>query len=445
MSNLICSNLEIKDNELYFGGKSTKELASKYKTPLYVMDENKIRSNCKTYVNALNTYFGNGAKALFASKACSFKKIYEIVASENMGADVVSAGELYTAIKTGVNPQDLYFHSNSKTDEDIEFAISQNIGFFVIDNIEELDAINRVALEKSIKQKVLIRVTPGIDTHTYEAVNTGKVDSKFGFPIETGAAEFITKEALDRSNIDLKGFHCHVGSQLFDSGVFVRSADIMLEFVALMNEKLGFLAEILDLGGGYGVRYVESDPEIDIDANIKLVAEFYKKKCKELNIKEPTVHMEPGRSIVADAGLTLYTTNTVKVIDGYKNYVAVDGGMTDNPRFALYGSSYTVVAASKANEKCDFPCSLVGRCCESGDILQENIKLPSSIARGDLIAVLTTGAYNYSMSSNYNRILKPSVVMVNNDSDYLVVKRETLDDIIRNDVWFENSYCVFKF
>lgn len=434
MSNLICSNLEIKNNELYFGGRSTKEIASKYKTPLYVMDEVTLRKNCKKYAESLTKYFGNGAKALFASKACSFKRMYEIVSSENMGVDVVSVGELYTAIKAGVNPQEMYFHSNSKTDDDVEYAISQNIGYFVIDNIEELDAIDYFAGKKGIKQKVLIRITPGIDTHTYEAVNTGKVDSKFGFPIETGAGEFITGEALKRENVDLKGFHCHVGSQLFDSDVFIRSADTMLEFVSDMNKKFGFITEILDLGGGYGVRYVQSDPYLDIEDNIKEVAEFYKKKCAELGIKEPSVRMEPGRSIVADAGITLYTANTVKIIDGYKNYVAVDGGMTDNPRFALYKSSYTVIAASKAEEKCDFKCSLVGRCCESGDILQENVMLPSSIKRGDLIAVLTTGAYNYSMSSNYNRIPKLPVVMINGNDDYVAVKRETLDDIIRNDV-----------
>ena len=434
MSNLICSNLEIKNNELYFGGRSTKEIASKYKTPLYVMDEVTLRKNCKKYAESLTKYFSNGAKALFASKACSFKRMYEIVSSENMGVDVVSVGELYTAIKAGVNPQEMYFHSNSKTDDDVEYAISQNIGYFVIDNIEELDAIDYFAGKKGIKQKVLIRITPGIDTHTYEAVNTGKVDSKFGFPIETGAGEFITGEALKRENVDLKGFHCHVGSQLFDSDVFIRSADTMLEFVSNMNKKFGFITEILDLGGGYGVRYVQSDPYLDIEDNIKEVAEFYKKKCAELGIKEPSVRMEPGRSIVADAGITLYTANTVKIIDGYKNYVAVDGGMTDNPRFALYKSSYTVIAASKAEEKCDFKCSLVGRCCESGDILQEDVSLPSSIKRGDLIAVLTTGAYNYSMSSNYNRIPKLPVVMINGNDDYVAVKRETLDDIIRNDV-----------
>ncbi len=434
MSNLICSNLGIKNNELYFGGRNTNEIASKYKTPLYVMDEVTLRENCRKYALSLEKYFGNGAKALFASKACSFKRMYEIVVSENMGVDVVSVGELYTALKAGVNPQEMYFHSNSKTDDDIEYAISQNIGYFVIDNIEELDAINFFAGKKGVKQKVLIRITPGIDTHTYEAVNTGKVDSKFGFPIETGAGEFITGEALKRENVELKGFHCHVGSQLFDSDVFVRSADTMLEFVADMKNKFGFVTEILDLGGGYGVRYVESDPYIDIEDNIRQVAEFYKKKCAELELQEPSVRMEPGRSIVADAGITLYTANTVKIIDGYKNYVAVDGGMGDNPRFALYGSEYTVIAASKAEEKCDFNCSLVGRFCESGDILQENVNLPSSIKRGDLIAVLTTGAYNYSMASNYNRIPKLPVVMLNGNEDYIAVKRETLDDIIRNDV-----------
>ena len=235
-------------------------------------------------------------------------------------------------------------------------------------------------------------------------------------------------------NIELAGFHCHVGSQLFDSDVFVRSAEIMLKFIADVKTETGYEARELDLGGGYGVRYTENDPEIDIEDNIRQVAEYVKAKCAELNVTEPAIHMEPGRSIVADAGITLYRVGNVKVIDGYKNYVSIDGGMTDNPRYALYESEYTVCAAEKMNEKCDFTCDLVGRCCESGDIIQPSVKLPSSVKRGDLIAVLTTGAYNYSMASNYNRNPRPAMVALKDGKDRVVINRETYEDLIKNDV-----------
>lgn len=431
---MICSNLEIKDGVLFFGGRSTAQLAQKYGTPIYVMDEKTIRKNCRTYIDAMKKYFGENARPFYASKACSFKKIYNIVGSEGMGVDVVSVGEIYTAKMSGYDMKNVCFHSNSKNDYDISFAIDNGVGCFVVDNLEELEAIDSFAGRKGIRQKILFRITPGIDTHTYEAVNTGKVDSKFGFPIETGAAIEITKVALTKKNIDLAGFHCHVGSQLFDSDVFLRSAEIMLKFIADVKNTLGYEAKELDLGGGYGVRYTEKDPVLNIEDNIKQVAEYVKKLCKELNINEPAISMEPGRSIVADAGITLYKVGNVKRIEGYKNYVAIDGGMGDNPRYALYQSEYTVVAADKANEECNFTCDLVGRFCESGDIIQPSIKLPESVKRGDLIAVLTTGAYNYSMASNYNRIPKLPVVMVNGDDDYIAVKGETLEDIIRNDM-----------
>ncbi len=432
--NMICNNITVKDNNLLFANKNVCDLAQKYGTPLYLMDEERIRHNCRIYVNAMQKYFGNNAKALYASKAASFKRIYEIVKEEKMGIDVVSSGEIYTALKAGFDLSEAYFHSNNKTDRDIAYAIDNRIGYFVVDNIEELLVINSVAKKKGLIQPVLLRLTPGIDPHTYEAINTGKVDSKFGSAIETGQAEEIAVNAIKCENIKLSGFHCHVGSLVFDSEVYIAASQIMLDFIALMKNKYGFHTDILDIGGGYGVRYTENDPVIDIDANIKQVAEFISGYCKKLSIDVPAIRMEPGRSIVADAGMTLYTAGTVKIIPGYKSYVSIDGGMTDNPRFALYGSSYTLFAANKMNEQADFKCSVVGRCCESGDIIQENVMLPSSVKRGDIIAVLTTGAYNYSMSSNYNRIGKPPVVMISKEKDYVAVKGETLEDIIRNDI-----------
>ena len=431
---MICSNLEIKNNVLYFGGRSTVEIAEKYGSPVYVMDEPTIRKNCRTYVDAMHKYFGENAKPYYASKACSFKRMYSIVESEGMCVDVVSVGEIYTAKSAGFNMENVCFHSNSKNDFDIEFAIECGVGSFVVDNREEFDAVNEIAGKHGIKQRILFRVTPGIDTHTYEAVNTGKVDSKFGFPIETGDAMKITEYALTKENVILEGFHCHVGSQLFESSVFIRSAEIMIKFIADVKSKTGFEAKVLDLGGGYGVRYVEGDTTIDIEDNIRQVAEYVKAECENLGISYPEIHMEPGRSIVADAGITLYRVSNVKVIEGYKNYVAIDGGMTDNPRYALYESAYTVVTANKAEEKADFLSDLVGRCCESGDIIQPKVLFPQSICRGDLVAVLTTGAYNFSMASNYNRIPKLPVIMLNGDDDYIAVKGESLEDIIRNDM-----------
>lgn len=431
---MICSNLENRGGTLFFGGADTTALIEKYGSPLYVMDEARIRHNCRVYLDALREHLGPTARPLYASKAASFKRIYEIMREEGMGIDVVSCGEIYTAYRAGYPLANAYFHSNNKTDDDIRFAMEHGIGYFVADNVEELIAVDRIAGEMDKEQKVLLRLTPGIDPHTYAAVATGNVDSKFGSAIETGQAEEITVFALSLPNIRLAGFHCHVGSQVFDSDVFLRSADIMLTFIAEMNQKHGYLAQELDLGGGYGVRYVESDPFIDIAANIAEVAARLKTKAVELGIALPAIRMEPGRSIVADAGLTLYHVGTIKKIPGYKNYVSVDGGMTDNPRYALYRSSYTVLLANKLDEPCDFACSVVGRNCESGDILQENVSLPASVTRDDVLAVLTTGAYNYAMASNYNRVPRPPIVMVNGGTDYLAVRRESPDDLIRNDI-----------
>ncbi len=436
MENFICDNLSVNGHgRLCFAGVDTVTLAEKHGTPLYLMDEEKIREHCRTYVSAMRSAFGEDSMPLYASKAASFKQLYRIINEEGMGTDIVSSGELYTAASVGFPLSKAYFHSNNKTDDDISYAIDLGLGYFVVDNVEELDAIDRIAGEKRVKQKILLRLTPGIDPHTYEAVNTGRVDSKFGSAIETGQAAEIAKYTLELENIELYGFHCHVGSQVFDSDVFLSASEIMLDFIALMQKKYGFITKELDLGGGYGVRYLESDPTIDISANIHAVASHMKNYCEKLGISLPSVRMEPGRSIVADAGMTLYTAGTVKRIPGYKNYVSIDGGMADNPRYALYKSRYTVCLASRMNSQAPtFKCTLAGRCCESGDLIAEDITLPADISRGDIIAVLTTGAYNYSMASNYNRLCKPPVVMIKEGCDYIAVKRESLADICKNDI-----------
>ena len=432
---MICDNLTVKDGVLYFAGQNTVELAKKYGTPLYLLDEDKIREKCRIYKHAFEKHFGPGSQLLYASKANCFKRIYEIMTEEKMGIDVVSSGEIYVALKAGYDLSDAYFHSNNKTDEDIAYAMEKGIGYFVADNVEEVKAVEKEAARRGIKQKLLLRLTPGIDPHTYEAIATGKVDSKFGTPIETGQADEIVEFTLKQEHILLEGFHCHVGSQVFGEDIFERAAVVMLEFIAAMRDKYGYTARVLDLGGGYGVRYIESDPYLDIEIKVGQVAASIKETCRRLNLEMPEIHMEPGRSIVADAGMTLYTVGTVKKIPGYKNYVSIDGGMPDNPRFALYRSSYTCLPANKMDEKCDFQCSVVGRCCESGDIIQEHVMMPESIGRYDTVAVCTTGAYNYSMASNYNKLPRPPIVMLRGGREsYVAVKRESFEDLVRNDV-----------
>ena len=433
---MLCKNISINEkHHLTFGGADTVALARQYGTPLYLMDEDRIRENCRTYRKALAEAFGEGSVPLYASKAACFKRMYKIMAEEGMCIDLVSSGEIYTAVKAGFPMEHAFFHGNNKTDFDIAFAMDSGVGYLVVDGFAELYVVQAEAENRGITQKVLLRLTPGIDPHTYEAVATGKVDSKFGVAIETGQAEEFVKEALKCANVQVCGYHCHVGSQVFDEddSVYHDASIIMVGFMAKMYHTYGLDARMFNIGGGDGVRYVESDPYVDVPGNIHKLAGCIRTLAENLQIPMPCVLMEPGRSIVADAGMTLYTAGTVKQIPGYKNYVSIDGGMTDNPRFALYGSSYTVLLANRMAEAKDFTCDLVGRCCESGDIIQQNISIPQP-NRGDIVAVCTTGAYNYSMASNYNRIPRPPVVMLRGGESYVAVKRESFEDLVANDL-----------
>lgn len=432
---MLHTNLDINEaGHLTLAGVDTVEMAKKHGTPLYLMDEGRIRSRAREYITAMREHFGEGSEPLLASKALCFKGIYRIAAEEGMSTDIVSPGELYTAHAAGFPMEKAYFHGNNKTDADIAYAMDLGLGHFIADNREELDSISRQAAERGITQKVILRVTPGIDPHTHAAITTGQVDSEFGTAIETGQAMELIKYILTLPAIDLTGIHCHVGSLCFDSQPFLDAADIMLSFMAEVRAQTGHTLTVLNLGGGYGVRYIESHPHIDIPDNIRQVAEHVKARCAEHNFPQPKVLMEPGRSIVADAGLTLYTAGSVKTITGYKSYVSIDGGMPDNPRYALYQSDYTVLNASRANAEPDLIATIAGRCCESGDLIQEDVKIATPV-RGDTIAVLVTGAYNYSMASNYNRLPRPPVVMINEKGeDYIAVRRESYEDLIRNDM-----------
>ena len=422
-----------QQGHLTVGGVDTTYLADKYGTPLYVMDEDKLRDNCRVYRENLKEQFGAGSIPLFAGKALCFKGMYRILEEEGLSADVVSPGELYTAMAAGFPPERLYFHGNNKTDEDIRYGVDCGVGYFIVDNDNELNILDAYAGERGMVQKVLLRVTPGIDSHTLKAINTGRIDCQFGNPIETGQAADFVKAALAKEHLDVWGFHSHIGSQIFHVKPFCDAVDIILGFAREVRERFGFVARVFNLGGGFGVRYVESDPEVDIPGNISLLAKHLREGCAAAQYPQPRILMEPGRSIVANAGLTLYTAGGVKPIHGYRSYVTVDGGMTDNPRYALYQSSYTVLMANRMKDPADYTCTVAGRCCESGDLIQENIQLPEP-RRGDLLAVLTTGAYNFAMSMNYNRICRPAVVMVRGGADYLAVRRQTFEDLIACDL-----------
>ena len=415
------------------GGADTVSLAKKYGTPLYLINENDIVSTCRTYRDAVKKYFSEKSAIYYASKALSCKEIYRIIEKEDINTDVVSLGELYTAIKAGYTPSRICLHGNNKIDEEISAALSYGVGSFVVECFDELDAIQKIATKLGKRARVLLRITPNIDCHSLRAISTGKLDSKFGVPIETGQAEKFVEHALSLSALDVIGYHCHCGSQVFEIQPYIDQLEVMLRFSADMKEKLGYTPEYLNIGGGFGTRYTENDDSIDITESIRILGEKLTIFCKMLGLDRPHILMEPGRSIVAAAGVTLYTVGSVKNIGDFRTYVTVDGGMTDNPRYALYASKYEAMVANKASKPKNLTCSLAGRCCESGDLIGENMLLQKA-ERGDIVAVTVTGAYNYSMASNYNRVPRPALVVIKDGEDRLAVKRETIDNIIENDI-----------
>ena len=433
-SDMICDNLSVNElGHLCLAGRDVTQLAEQYGTPLYLLDENKIREKCRMYIDTMKREFGPDACPLYAGKALCIKDIYRIMREEGMGIDVVSSGEIFTAKSGGFPMEHAYFHGNNKTDTDISYAMDMGVGYFVCDNEEELLTIEREAAKRSITQNILIRVAPGIDPHTHKAISTGSVDSKFGAAIETGQALTLFALALQQPHISTEGIHCHIGSQIFEAQPFVDAASIMLQFAFCVRDELGYTVREINLGGGMGVAYLKEHPHMDYVANIATIAQEMRTLCETNDFPLPRVRMEPGRSIVADAGMTLYTVGTLKSIPGFRSYVSIDGGMPDNPRYALYQSPYTVVIANRMNDPCTLSCTIAGRCCESGDLIQENVPLPLP-RRGDIMAVLTTGAYNYAMASNYNRIPRPAMLMLQNGEERLIVRRETFEDLIRNEL-----------
>ncbi len=430
---MLYPNQTIKDNTFYFAGVNTVELAKKYGTPLYVMDEDMIRETCRSYRDTLNAQLGGNALALYASKAFSSVAMYKLINEEGLGIDVVSGGELYTAMKAGFPPEKIYFHGNNKTDDEINMALDYGVSRFVVDNEPELLRLDTIAQSKGLVASISFRIKPGIDAHTFDAVMTGQIDSKFGVALENGEAYEIMKTASALKGVRVDGVHCHIGSQIFMTEAYIGAVDVMLEFMARLRDELSIDIRELNLGGGFGIKYTEHDKPPAIEDNLLKIVAYVKEKCAQLGYEVPRLLVEPGRSIAAPAGITLYTVGSVKEIKDIRTYVAVDGGMTDNPRFALYGSEYTALIANRAGEPKTETVAVAGRCCESGDLIGRDMPLQKA-RPGDTLAVLSTGAYNYSMASNYNRVPRAAVVFLSKGEDRLVVRRETYEDIVSCDL-----------
>ncbi|OBR62775.1 diaminopimelate decarboxylase [Paenibacillus oryzae] len=417
---------------LEIGGCDVTDLAQQFGTPLYIVDEELVRQRAREYVEAFKAS-GFKFQVAYASKAFSVMAMCAIAEQEGLSLDVVSDGELHTALQAGFPVQRIHFHGNNKTPDEINMALDANIGCFVVDNFHELALLNALAGEKGKKVNILFRITPGVEAHTHDYISTGQQDSKFGFDLGNGSAKAAIGQALELPNLEILGLHSHIGSQIFEVEGFRMAVDKVADFAVSIREEFGLTFKVINLGGGFGIRYVEGDTPLPLGEYVAAITNAIKVKFNQADFPLPEIWVEPGRSMVGDAGTTLYTIGTSKDIPGVRKYVAVDGGMTDNPRPALYQSRYEAILANRANEAIEETVSIAGKCCESGDMLIWDLELPKSES-GDLLAVFCTGAYNYAMASNYNRIRRPAVVFVKDGQADLVVKRESLHDIVVNDV-----------
>ena len=423
---------KVVNNELNIGGVGVQELREKFSTPLYVMDQTLLEENMAIFRdNFKSDKFKT--EVIYASKAFLAVAMAQLVNRNGLSMDVVSGGELFTAIKAGFPMEKLYFHGNNKTYDELELAIDNNLGTIIVDNPLELHRLNKICADKNKKAKVLLRVNPGIDAHTHEYIQTSKFSSKFGESIFDEEIFNIIKEFLNSENVILEGFHCHVGSQIFDEKPFFGAIDVMFKFAKEVEEKTGFASKVINLGGGFGIYYSEEDNPIALQDFVTRMISEKKKKKEEYGLSVEQVNIEPGRSIVANSGTTIYTVGGVKDTFSGKKYIFVDGGMTDNIRPALYQAKYEGVIANKMLETPTLCATVAGKCCESGDVLIHDSYFAEAVD-GDILAIASTGAYNYSMSSNYNRIIKPAVVFVKDGKAQLVVKRETYEDLVRNDL-----------
>lgn len=418
---------------LTLGGADTVEIVEKYGTPVIVYNENGIRNNCRAFVNSIDEYYNGKGRVLYASKAFSCIEMYRIINDEKMGIDVVSGGEIYTALKAGFPAEKMYFHGNNKSYDELRYALEAGIGRIIVDNPDELATLSEIAKDMGVTANIYMRIKPGIDAHTHSFVKTGQIDSKFGFALETGEAMECVKLCVKTENINLVGMHCHIGSQIFEIEPFVHAAEVMIKFLADIKAETGITISELDLGGGFGIKYTDDDKPEKFESYMKPVSDVVKSVCEKYNMPVPFILIEPGRSIAGAEAVTLYTVGSVKKIPDVRTYVSIDGGMTDNPRYILYQSDYTVMCANKADKERDMTVTVAGKCCESGDLIQENVDI-QTVNKGDILAVLSTGAYNYSMASNYNRVPRPLVLMVKDGEVRTIIKRETYEDIVKNDI-----------
>lgn len=424
--------MKVEDNQLVIGGTKTKDLVKEYGTPLYVFDEELIREYCRDY----RKYFKceeNGNRVAYAGKAFLTVQMCKLIAEEGMCLDVVSGGELYTAYKAQFPLERVLFHGNNKTIDEIELGVKLGVGKFVVDNYYEMDVLNELAGEYNKVQDIYLRITPGIEAHTHDYIKTGQIDSKFGFaPVENIIEEAVEK-AINLGNINLAGIHCHIGSQIFELEPYEDAVEIMLALIKKVEEKLGYFIKEVDFGGGFGIYYSGEDKPRSTKEYCETIINKVDQVCARTNQKRPILTIEPGRSIVGNSGITLYTVGSIKDIPEIRKYVSVDGGMTDNIRPSLYNAEYECILANRVKDDSEERVTISGKCCESGDILLENVNIPVAKS-GDILAIMTTGAYGYSMANNYNRIPKPPVVMVKDGESRLICRRESYEDVIKNEI-----------
>jgi diaminopimelate decarboxylase len=426
-----------EQGQLTIGGTSAMTLANTYGTPLFVYDTALIKERARAFIQTFDRA-GVQAQVAYASKAFSSIAMYQLAAKEGLSLDVVSGGELYTAIHAGFPVERIHFHGNNKSDEELNFALDSGIGCIVVDNFYEIDQLKRLTTYKKMNINILLRVTPGIEAHTHDYITTGQADSKFGFDLNNGQADQAFQLVKDDIYIQLLGMHCHIGSQIFDSVAFSLAAKKLIAKMIAWRTQFDFVCPVLNLGGGFGIRYTEEDKPLQPEVYVEDMIKSIQSEIGLLEYPMPEIWIEPGRSLVGDAGTTLYTIGSQKEVPGVRNYLAVDGGMSDNIRPALYQAKYDAAVANKMTKESTTRFTVAGKCCESGDKLIENITLPK-VEAGDTLAVFCTGAYGYSMASNYNRLPRPAVVFVEQGQHRIVIKRESYEDLIRLDCSLEEE------
>ena len=424
--------MEIESNELCIGGISCSDLVKEFGSPLYVMDEHLLISTCKSYYDNFKCK-ENHNRVAYAGKAFLTKAMCKLVNEQGLYLDVVSGGELFTAYKAGFPLNKVYFHGNNKSRGEIELGVKLGVGRFVVDNLDEMKMLNEEAGKNNIKQDIYLRLTPGIEAHTHDYIKTGQIDSKFGFAPVGETIMNAVKLALDCENLNLKGLHCHIGSQIFETEPYKDAVEIMMNFMKEIKDQTGHIIPELDLGGGFGIHYTDEDKPREPKEYCEVILNKVDEVCSRLNIERPILTIEPGRSIVGNAGITLYTIGAIKNIEGVRTYVSVDGGMTDNIRPALYGAKYEMAIANKIDEKANTRVAIAGKCCESGDIFIEDICIQKPEI-GDILAVFSTGAYGFSMSSNYNKNPKAPVVFIKDGVVRLVSKRQSYEELLELEV-----------